>query len=173
MLTHLWKLTHEYRKTAGGLSPISKGILAQSFSCKKLSNQKHTANTVRNTGRTTLCWIRGKVKEFLFIKLTSYLSLPFRNLSQQGKFYYLRKTLKSRRRFPFWGEIKPPTPVLLTFHFSAELKALVLCNLFKVFRLAITFAREDEENMTIVLFSLLSPKANCPSKCDGKSFKLE
>ena len=38
--------------------------------------------------------------------------------------------------------MKPPTPVLLTFHFSAELKALVLCNLFKVFRLAITFARE-------------------------------
>ena len=114
MLTHLWKLTHEYRKTAGGLSPICKGILAQSFSCKKLSNQKHTANTVRNTGRTTLCWIRGKVKEFLFIKLTSYLSLSFRNLSQQGKFYYLRKTLKSRRRFPFWGEIKPSTPVLLS-----------------------------------------------------------
>ena len=114
MLTRLWKLTHECGKTAGGLSPVSKGILAQSFSCKKLSNQKHTANTVRNTGRTTLCWIRGKVKEFLFIKLTSYLSLSLRNLSQQGKFYYLRKTLKSRRRFPFWGEIKPSTPVLLS-----------------------------------------------------------
>ena len=39
-------------------------------------------------------------------------------------------------------EIKPPTPVLLTVHFSAALKALVLGNLFKVFRLDITFARE-------------------------------
>ena len=35
-----------------------------------------------------------------------------------------------------------PTPVLLIVHFSAALKALVLGNLFKVFRLDITFARE-------------------------------
>ena len=34
---------------------ISAGILPQSFSCKKLSYQKHTANTVRNTRRTTCC----------------------------------------------------------------------------------------------------------------------
>ena len=39
-------------------------------------------------------------------------------------------------------EIKPLTPVPLTVHFSAALKALVLGNLFKVFRLDITFARE-------------------------------
>ena len=38
--------------------------------------------------------------------------------------------------------IKPPTPVLLTVYFPAALKALVLGNLFKVFRLDITFARE-------------------------------
>ena len=47
-----------------------------------------------------------------------------------------------RRKFPFRGEIKPPTPVLLTVHISAALKVLVLGNLFKVFRLDITFARE-------------------------------
>ena len=29
--------------------------LAQSFSCKKLSNQKPTADTIYNTRRTTLC----------------------------------------------------------------------------------------------------------------------
>ena len=83
-------------------------------------------------------------KEFLFIKLTLYLSLSFRNLSQQGKLYYLQKTLErlKRRRIPFWGELKPPTPVLLIVHFSAALKALVFGNLFKVFRLDITFARE-------------------------------
>ena len=37
----------------------------------------------------------GQDKEFLFIKLTLYLSLSFRKLSQQGKLYYARKTLKS------------------------------------------------------------------------------
>ena len=96
-LWKLWKLTHEQRETADGLSPICKGILAQSFICKKLSNQRHMANTVRNTRRRTLCWMRDKIKEFLVIKLiiTLYLSLSFRNLSLQGKLYYLGKTLKS------------------------------------------------------------------------------
>ena len=51
------------------LSPICRGILAQSFSCKKLSNQKYTANTVRNTRRTTLCWMRGKIKSFYLSNL--------------------------------------------------------------------------------------------------------
>ena len=31
----------------------------------------------------TLCWMRGKIKEFLFIKLNLYLSLSFRSQSQQ------------------------------------------------------------------------------------------
>ena len=53
----------------------------ESFSCKILSNQKHTANKVRNTRRTTLYWMRGMIKELIFIKLTLYLSLSFRNLS--------------------------------------------------------------------------------------------
>ena len=48
----------------------------------------------------------------------------------------------STEAVPSWGEIKPPTPVLLTVHFSAALKALVIGNLFKLFRLDITFARE-------------------------------
>ena len=75
---------------------------------------------------------------------------------------------------------KAPTPTLLTVHFSASLQALVFGNLFKVFRLGITFAREVchlgikmKENMTIVLFFLLSPMAKCPCDCDGKSFKNE
>ena len=50
-----------------------------------------------------------------------------------------------------------PTPVLLIVHFSAALKALVLGNLFKVFRLdrrtgSLPLGDKDEENMTIVLF---------------------
>ena len=41
-----------------------------------------------------------------------------------------------------WEEIKPPTPLLLTVHFLATMKALVFGNLFKLFGLDITFARE-------------------------------
>ena len=55
------------------------------------------------------------------------------------------------------------------------MKTLVFGNLFKLFRLASTFAREVyhlgvkmKTNMTIVLFFSLSPTANCPCECDGK-----
>ena len=55
--------------------------------------------------------------------------------------------------------MRPPTPVLLTIHFSAAMKTLVFGNLFKLFRLATTFAREVyhmgikmKTNTTIVLF---------------------
>ena len=98
-----------------------ESILAQNFSCKKLSNQKPTATTVRNARRTTLRWMRGEIKELPFIKLTLYLSLSFRNLSLD----------KLSRVFRVAG-----------FHFSAALKALALGNLFKRFRLDITFAGE-------------------------------
>ena len=61
-------------------------------------------------------------------------------------------------------------------HFSAALKILVFGNLFKLFRLAITFALDVyhlgikiKKNMTIVLFFSLSPTANYMCECDGKS----
>ena len=41
-----------------------------------------------------------------------------------------------------WEEIKPTTPLLLTVHFLAAMKPLVFVNLFKLFGLDITFARE-------------------------------
>ena len=60
--------------------------------------------------------------------------------------------------------------------FSAAMKTLVFGNLFKLFRLAITFAPEVyhvgikmKTNMTIVLFFSLSSTANFPCECDGKS----
>ena len=92
--------------------------------------------------------------------------------------FSLTSVNKPQSRFPFSGEIKPPTPLLLTVHFSAALKALVLGNLFKVFRLdrrkgSLPLGDKDEENMTIVLFFSLSPMAKCSCECDGKSFKLE
>ena len=60
-------------------------------------------------------------------------------------------SLRNERRNPYWWRVttqiwvvlqQPPTPVLLTVYFSAALKGLVIGNLFKFFRLDITFARE-------------------------------
>ena len=51
---------------------------------------------------------------------------------------------------------QPPTPVLLTVYFSAALKALVIGNLFKLFRVchlgSLPLGDKHEENMTITLF---------------------
>ena len=63
-----------YRKELKGYSYLK-------LYCKKQSNQKPTANIVSTTRRTTLCWVRGNIKELLFIKLTLYLSLSFGNKS--------------------------------------------------------------------------------------------
>ena len=135
---------YEQRKTSSGLPPICKGILAQSFSCKKLNNQKHGEyslqykknNFILNAGKDE----RISIYETYFVFVPLF-SKPI--LTRQSN-YYLGKTLKSfqPRRFPFGRETKPTSQVTLTVHFSAALKALVLGNLFKVFRLDITFARE-------------------------------
>ena len=47
---------------------------------RKRKEEIPTANIVSTTRRTTLCWVRGNIKEFLFIKLTLYLSLSFGNI---------------------------------------------------------------------------------------------
>ena len=52
-------------------------------------------------------------------------SLLETNLNNESKISLLRKTVK-RRRFLFGREIRLPTPVLLTIHFSAALKPLHL-----------------------------------------------
>ena len=54
-----------------------KGYSYLKLYCKKQSNQKPTANIVSTTRRTTLCWVRGNIKELLFMKLTLYLSPLF------------------------------------------------------------------------------------------------
>ena len=58
-----------------------KGYSCLKLYCRKLSNQKRTANTVSTLRRTILSWVRGDIKELLFIKLTLYLSLSFGNKS--------------------------------------------------------------------------------------------
>ena len=47
---------------------------------RKRKEEIPTANIVSTTRRTTLCWVRGNIKELLFIKLTLYLSLSFGNI---------------------------------------------------------------------------------------------
>ena len=80
----------------------------------------------------------------------------------------------------FEEKCKPPTPVVLTHHFSAAIRTLVFGYLFKIIRFAITFAREVfhlrikmKKEMTTVLFFSLSPTANYQCECDGKSKKRE
>ena len=66
------------RKSADGLSPVWKGILTQSFTARKLSNQKSTANIVSTTRKTTLCWLRAEIKElqsFISIDILNYISV--------------------------------------------------------------------------------------------------
>ena len=61
-----------------GQGPVSrKSRKYLKLYCKKQSNQKLTANTVSTLRRTILSWVRGDIKELLFIKLTLYLSLSF------------------------------------------------------------------------------------------------
>ena len=85
-----------------------------------------------------------RLKNFHSSNLLCIWPSLFGTYLNKAKYSIYEKHLKvlKRRRFPFWGEIKPPTPELLTVHFSAALKALALGNLFKLFRLDITFARE-------------------------------
>ena len=85
-----------------------------------------------------------RLKNFHSSNLLCIWPSLFGTYLNKAKYSIYEKHLKvlKGRRFPFWGEIKPPTPELLTVHFSAALKALALGNLFKLFRLDITFARE-------------------------------
>ena len=71
--------------------------------------------------------------------------------------------------------MRPPTPVLLTIHFSVAMKTLVFGNLFKLFRLAITFARQVyrlgitmKTNIDNRLILLIIPNSKLPVR-DGKS----
>ena len=110
---------------------------------KKLSNQKPSANTFRNIRRITLRWMRGKIEELLFIKVTVFLPLSFRKknsakqdiASTEIAYQFLAPNVPVMRRN------KATNPSASTDPFSAATKTLVLGNLFKLVRSAITFAR--------------------------------
>ena len=138
MLTHLWKLTYtrQQRKTADGLFPICKGILAQSFSCNKLSNQKPTANTVRSQykkqDKITSIYQSYCVFSLLFSqKISTKHDITSTEISYQ--FLALK--------VPVLGRNKAADSSTSTDPFSTATKILVLANLFKFERFAITFER--------------------------------
>ena len=102
-----------------------QGILAQSFSCKTLSNQKRTANTVRNTRRATLCrmWARLRTSIYqgycVFVPLFSKPILTRQNIAStkisQG---FLASQVSHLRR----NKATNSGRVLLNINFSAALK---------------------------------------------------
>ena len=85
-----------------GLSPVWKGILTQSFTARKLSNQKSTANIVSTTRKTTLCWLQAEIKElrsFISIDILNYISVWRSGRNEEGE----------RRVIP------PPPPCCFSF----------------------------------------------------------
>ena len=86
-----------------------------------------------------------EIKGLLFIKVTVYLRLSIRKKVSQKQNIASMETSYQVPKVPVLGEIKPPTPVRLSIHFfmKGRMKTVVLGNLFKVFRLAITLARAD------------------------------
>ena len=133
------QIEENYRRTISYL----QGYSSTKLYCRKLGNQKPTANTVRNARRTTLCWMRGKVKEQLSIKLTMYLPPSLlekistkQDIASTKIFYqFLAPTV------PFLRKNKATNSSFSTDPFSAAMRTLVLGNLFKLVRFVITFAR--------------------------------
>ena len=79
---------YKLRKSADGLSPVWKGILTQSFTARKLSNQKSTANIVSTTRKTTLCWLRTEIKEhhsFISIDILNCISVWRSGRNEEGE----------------------------------------------------------------------------------------
>ena len=131
------KLTRKWRKTADGLSPTCKGILAQSFSCKKLGNEKPTANTVRNAEEQLYaeCGQEEGTSGYLPLSLRKKISTKQDIASTEISYQFLApKVLVLRRN-------EATNSSTSTHPFSAATKTLILGNLFKLVRFAITFAR--------------------------------
>ena len=90
----------------------------------------------------------------------------------------LFETNVNKAKYSIYGKLSTVLSVA-GIQFSTAPKALVFGNLFKLFRLAVTFAREVchlgikmTKDMTIVIFFSLSPIANCPCKCEANLTRL-
>ena len=108
---------------------MCKGILAQSFSWKKLGNQKPTGNTVCNARRTTLCWMRARWTNIYLSKLLCICpSLLEKKISTKRdiastEISYQFLALK----VPLLRRNKANNSSTSTDPFSAATKTLVLC----------------------------------------------
>ena len=115
--------------------------------------------------------MRGKIEELLFIKVTVFLPLSFRKknsakqdiASTEIAYQFLAPNVPVMRRN------KATNPSASTDPFSAATKTLVLGNLFKLVRSAITFARAvciggNEKNTRRLSYfpSSLSPSGKVP-----------
>ena len=70
----------------------------------------------------------GKMNERLFIKVAEYLPFSFRKKNLNKVRYNIYGNLLQvfnykHRRFPSWGEIKPPTPALQPIQFQLQRKS--------------------------------------------------
>ena len=105
---------YKLRKSADGLSPVWKGILTQSFTARRLSNQKSIANIVSTTRKTTLCWLQAEIKE-----LRSFISLIFWIISQYDEAEGKKAEETKRERGGLLPRPPPPPhAVLVSAHFS-------------------------------------------------------
>ena len=109
-----------------------------SVRCKKLSNQKPTANTVRNTRRTTLRWTNICLSKLLCIcpnLFSKKISTKHDIASTKNSYQFLVPKVPVLRRNRATNSSTSNDP------FSAATKAQVLGNLSKLVRFAIIFAR--------------------------------
>ena len=98
-------------------------------------------------------------------------SVPLMTRWHINWYYYVQKAAK----VPVLRRNKAPTSILIVIHFSAVMKTLVLGNLFKLLRFAITFTSSFPlrimRRITPLSYFLhfFKPQvANFPQKCDGQ-----
>ena len=84
--------------------------------------------------------MRCEIKEFLFIKVTIEFILFFQKKNLNKAKYSISYQFLAPK-VPVLRRNKAPTSALIAVHFSAVMKTLVLGNLFKLLRFAITDSR--------------------------------
>ena len=140
-------------------------------------------NTVRNTRKTTLCWMRGKINEFLFIKGTVFMPFSFRKkISTKHNIIFTEIAYQfSAPKVPVSRGNIATNSRTSTDLFQLQRKSHVFGNLFKLVRFVITFARAASLPLGIMrrlrrlsyLLHLHPWVANFLCECDDKPKKLE
>ena len=132
------QIVENCRRTISFLQGYSKRKLY----CKKLSNQKPTANTVRNARKTTLCWMQGKISTSIYQSYCIFVLLFSKNLSKARYSMYgnllpvlapkvpvLRRN-KATRCGINSGNLTDPCIQQNLFSLYCELYLLLICNAY-------------------------------------------